>query len=57
MPNLPNGIPIPEVPLSFVPAKAGEVLHLGPLTCRIMEDGSKTGRSSPEARDNKTLKY
>ncbi|KAK3678696.1 hypothetical protein LTR78_001149 [Recurvomyces mirabilis] len=42
MPSLPNGIPIPEVPLSFVPAKAGEVLHLGPLTCRIMEDGSKT---------------
>ncbi len=43
MPTLPNGIPIPEVPLSFVPVKAGEVLHLGPLTCRIMEDGSNTG--------------
>jgi len=43
--TLPNGIPIPEVPLSFVPARAGEVLHLGPLTCRIMEDGSNTGKT------------
>jgi hypothetical protein len=43
--TLPNGIPIPEVPLSFVPVKAGEVIKLGPLTCRIMEDGSNTGTS------------
>ncbi|WPH03426.1 Hypothetical protein R9X50_00630600 [Acrodontium crateriforme] len=42
MPTLPNGIPIPEVPINFVPAQAGEVIKLGPLTCRIMEDGSKT---------------
>lgn len=43
MPTLPNGIPIPEVPINFVPAQAGEVIKLGPLTCRILEDGSKTG--------------
>lgn len=41
--TLPNGIPIPELDINFVPAKAGEVIRLGPLTCRIMEDGSKTG--------------
>lgn len=41
--TLPNGIPIPEVPINFVPAKAGEVIHLGQLTCRILEDGSNTG--------------
>ncbi|KXL49695.1 MAG: hypothetical protein FE78DRAFT_28022 [Acidomyces sp. 'richmondensis'] len=40
--TLPNGIPIPEVPINFVPAKAGEVIHLGQLTCRILEDGSNT---------------
>ncbi|KAI7373791.1 hypothetical protein KC336_g20339, partial [Hortaea werneckii] len=40
--TLPNGIPIPELDINFVPAKAGEVLKLGPLTCRIMEDGSNT---------------
>ncbi|RMY96762.1 hypothetical protein D0862_08411 [Hortaea werneckii] len=44
--TLANGIPIPELDINFVPAKAGEVLKLGPLTCRIMEDGSNTGRSS-----------
>ena len=46
MPNLPNGIPIPEVPLNFVPVKEGEVIQLGPLTCRILEDGSRTGQAS-----------
>ncbi|KAI6821632.1 hypothetical protein KC340_g12740 [Hortaea werneckii] len=40
--TLHNGIPIPELDINFVPAKAGEVLKLGPLTCRIMEDGSNT---------------
>lgn len=33
----------PNVPLNFVPAKAGEVLHLGTIIIRIMEDGSRTG--------------
>ena len=39
-------IPIPDRPLNFVPAKAGEVIHLGQITCRILEDGSRTGRNS-----------
>jgi hypothetical protein len=33
----------PSVPLNFVPAKEGEVLHLGTIVIRIMEDGSRTG--------------
>ncbi len=33
----------PNVPLNFVPAKAGDVLSLGKITIRIMEDGSRTG--------------
>jgi hypothetical protein len=34
----------PNVPLNFVPAKQGEVLHLGTIVIRIMEDGSRTGK-------------
>lgn len=37
----------PKAPLNFVPAKEGEVLHLGTITIRIMEDGSRTGNISP----------
>lgn len=37
-------IKIPNRPLNFVPAKAGEVIHLGQITCRILEDGSRTGK-------------
>ncbi|OCK84256.1 hypothetical protein K432DRAFT_414121 [Lepidopterella palustris CBS 459.81] len=33
---------MPNVPINFVPAKAGEILKLGHITCRIMEDGSRT---------------
>ena len=36
-------IKIPDRPLNFVPAKAGETIHLGQITCRILEDGSRTG--------------
>lgn len=43
MPEFARGILIPNVGLSFVPAQKGEVLRLGPITCRIMEDGSHTG--------------
>lgn len=46
MAKLPSGIPIPDVGINFIPAKAGEVIQLGPLTCRIMEDGSNTGQLS-----------
>lgn len=34
----------PQVPINFVPAKAGEVLDLGVIKIRIMEDGSRTGK-------------
>jgi len=33
---------MPTVPVSFVPAKAGEIIKLGPITCRVLEDGSRT---------------
>ncbi|KAL5116104.1 hypothetical protein ACEQ8H_006000 [Pleosporales sp. CAS-2024a] len=33
---------MPRRPINFVPATSGEVLQLGPITCRIMEDGSRT---------------
>lgn len=33
----------PDVPIEFVPVKAGETLKLGTITIRIMEDGSNTG--------------
>ena len=36
-------IKIPDRPLNFVPAKAGETIYLGQITCRILEDGSNTG--------------
>jgi hypothetical protein len=39
-------IKIPDRPLNFVPAKAGETIHLGQITCRILEDGSRTGTLS-----------
>lgn len=35
----------PTVPINFVPATAGETFKLGTITIRIMEDGSRTGRS------------
>ncbi|QIW96424.1 hypothetical protein AMS68_001942 [Peltaster fructicola] len=35
-------LPIPDAPLSFVPVKAGEVLRLGQVTVRVLEDGSHT---------------
>ena len=56
MATLPNGIPIPDVPINFVPAKAGEVIKLGQLTCRIMEDGSNTGESMMYRRIMHTLR-
>ncbi|KAL9077931.1 MAG: hypothetical protein Q9157_003138 [Trypethelium eluteriae] len=42
--NVP--LPVPDVPLNFVPAKEGEVLKIGPMTLRIMEDGSRTDLAS-----------
>lgn len=37
-----NQIPIPDEQIKFVPIKAGETFKLGPMTCRILEDGSHT---------------
>jgi hypothetical protein len=37
---------VPSVDIQFVPVKAGEVLKLGPITCRIIEDGSNTGMTT-----------
>jgi quercetin dioxygenase-like cupin family protein len=34
---------MPRRPINFVPATSGEILKLGHITCRIMEDGSRTG--------------
>jgi hypothetical protein len=34
---------MPTVPVNFVPAKAGEIIKLGKITCRVMEDGSRSG--------------
>jgi len=33
---------MPTVPVNFVPAKAGDIIKLGKITCRVMEDGSRT---------------
>ncbi|OSS48589.1 hypothetical protein B5807_06939 [Epicoccum nigrum] len=33
---------MPRVPINHVPAQTGEILKLGHITCRIMEDGSRT---------------
>lgn len=41
---------MPRRPVNFVPAKSGEILKIGQLTCRIMEDGSHTGKYLQEAR-------
>nr|OQO17890.1 hypothetical protein B0A51_16144 [Rachicladosporium sp. CCFEE 5018] len=41
-PGFDGFIKIPSVPLNFVPAKSGEIIKLGQITCRILEDGSRT---------------
>ncbi|KAL9077247.1 MAG: hypothetical protein Q9161_000513 [Pseudevernia consocians] len=39
----PTRLSIPQVPIHFVPAKAGDIISLGAsLTLRVMEDGSNT---------------
>jgi hypothetical protein len=38
-----SALQMPRVPINFVPATSGEILKLGHITCRIMEDGSRTG--------------
>lgn len=36
-------IPTDGIPVNFVPAKAGDIIKLGLITCRVLEDGSRTG--------------
>lgn len=38
---------IPQVPINFVPAQAGDTFKIGVMTIRVMEDGSHTGNSLP----------
>jgi hypothetical protein len=37
-------IPKIHLPVNYVPAKAGDIIKLGQITCRVMEDGSNTGK-------------
>jgi mannose-6-phosphate isomerase-like protein (cupin superfamily) len=37
-----KALPMPRRPIAFTPAKAGEIIRIGPIQCRIMEDGSNT---------------
>ena len=43
---MPPVVPTPSVPINFVHAKAGEIIKLGTIKLRVMEDGSKTGELS-----------
>jgi len=36
---------MPTVAVNFVPAKAGEIIMLGKIICRVLEDGSNTGEA------------
>ncbi|KAI9644551.1 hypothetical protein NHQ30_006572 [Ciborinia camelliae] len=38
----PAIVPQPNVPINFVKAETGEIIKLGSVTLRIMEDGSRT---------------
>lgn len=40
-------IPTDGIPVNFVPAKAGETFKLGLITCRVLEDGSRTSKIPP----------
>jgi len=39
---MPPVVPTPNVQINFVQAKAGEIISLGPVKLRVMEDGSRT---------------
>ena len=40
---MPPFVATPTVPINFVKAEAGEIIKLGKITLRVMEDGSRTG--------------
>jgi len=39
---MPPVVPTPTVPINFVHAKAGEIIKLGSVILRVMEDGTRT---------------
>lgn len=47
-------VSVPDVDINFVPVKGGEIFKLGPITCRVMEDGSNTGMPLSFATPNNT---
>jgi hypothetical protein len=51
---MPPVVPTPTVPINFVHAKAGEIIKLGTITLRVMEDGSRTGM--PHPRQSKPIR-
>lgn len=44
-----KALAMPDRSISFVPTKAGEIIRIGPVICRIMEDGSNTSIIIPSA--------
>lgn len=44
----------PQVPINFVPVEAGEVLSLGTIKIRIMEDGTRVSVRGHEAATRTT---
>ncbi|KAH8805731.1 RmlC-like cupin domain-containing protein [Xylogone sp. PMI_703] len=39
---MPPVVPTPTVPINYVTATTGEIISLGPVKLRVMEDGSRT---------------
>lgn len=47
-------VSVPDVGIEFVEAKAGEIFKLGPITCRVLEDGSHTGQDNVDTNGKRT---
>ena len=43
-PETPPLLPVPQVNIHFVPAQVGDRYPIGPMTIRVIEDGSHTGK-------------
>jgi mannose-6-phosphate isomerase-like protein (cupin superfamily) len=48
-------VPTPTVPINFVEAKEGEIITLGLVKLRVMEDGSRTGMYTEVSTSYKIL--
>ena len=46
-------VSVPDVDINFVPIQGRETFKFGPITCRVMENGSRTGARTPHS--NTTL--